>query len=83
MSLLENPLTIGPICLALGAACGYWLLRWKERSIRRALAIKEQSILEDAARRAEATARESRLQAAEDAQKLRRRNGTIFLPAPN
>jgi ribonuclease Y len=78
MSLLENPLTIGPICLALGAACGYWLLRWKERSIRRAQAIKEQSILEDAARRAEAIARESRLQATEDAQKLRRETEQSF-----
>ncbi len=78
MSFLENPLWVGSASLVLGMTSGYWLLRWKERSIRRALAIREQSILEDARRNAEAILREARLQANEEALKLRQATEQSF-----
>src|SRR5690349_12004168 len=78
MSLLDHPLWTGAISLASGAASGYWLLRWKERSVRRALAIREQSILDDARRSADALLREARLQANEDALKLRQETERTF-----
>jgi len=71
MSLLENPFVIGISCFVLGSVAGYWLLRWKERNLRAALAVKEQSILEDARRQAESLLREARLKANEDMLKLR------------
>ena len=79
MSLLENPAIIGIACLGGGAVLGYWLLRWKERSLRDAHAIKEQSILEDARRQAEAIAREARLQADEEALRVRQQTETTFI----
>ena len=71
MSLLDNPYVSGAVWLTAGAFVGYWLLRWKERSVRQALAIKEQGILEAARRQAENIAREGHLQASEQALKLR------------
>jgi len=71
MSLLENPYLNGLVCLLVGAVLGYWLLRWKERNLRAAHTIKEQAILENAQRQADAITREARLQANEEALKLR------------
>src|SRR6266853_3357797 len=71
MSLLENPYLNGLVCLLTGAMLGYWLLRWKERNLRAAHTIKEQAILENAQRQADAITREARLQANEEALKLR------------
>jgi ribonuclease Y len=71
MSLLGNAYLTGASCFAAGALLGYWLLRWKERNVRAALAIKEQSILEAAKRDAENIARAARLQANEEALNLR------------
>ena len=71
MSWLQNSWVIGPACLLAGAAFGYWLWRWKERNIRAALAIKEQSILEAAQRQADNIAREVRIQANEEAIRIR------------
>jgi ribonuclease Y len=79
MSLLDHPLWIGLAGLALGTTGGYWLLRWKERSIRRALAIREQSILDDARRSADALTREARLKANEEALQLRQETEQSFL----
>jgi len=78
MNLLDHPLWVGFVSFALGALAGYWLLRWKERSIRRALAIREQCIMDDARRGAEAITREARLQASEDALKLRQETEQSF-----
>ncbi len=71
MSLLDNHYVVGAACLGAGACLGYWLWRWKERSVRTALRIQEQAILESARRQAENIAREAHLQASEEALKLR------------
>lgn len=71
MSFLDHPVWVSSASLALGAVGGYWLLRWKERSIRRAVAIEEQSVLQDARRNADAMVREARLKANEEALRLR------------
>jgi ribonuclease Y len=71
MTLLENLFLIGTVAFAGGIAAGYWLLRWKDRNVRAALAIQEKSILEDARRQADTIARETRLRANEEALKLR------------
>ena len=57
MSLLDSPYLVGATCFVAGSLVGYWLWRWKERSVRAALAIKEQSILETANRQVETIAR--------------------------
>jgi ribonucrease Y len=79
MSLLQNPSVVGVACFLGGAAIGYWLWRWKERSVHAALAIKEQSILESARRQAESITREARLQSEEEALRLRQQTETGFL----
>jgi ribonucrease Y len=71
MSLLENPYLLATVAFAGGAVVGYWLLRWKDRNVRAAVAIQEKSILEDARRQADTVAREARLQGNEEALKLR------------
>src|SRR5262245_26252230 len=71
MSWLQNSWVVGLTCLVAGAVFGYWLWRWKERNIRAALAIKEQSILDSAQRQAENIAREVRIQANEEAIRIR------------
>ena len=79
MTLLQNPSVVGVACFIGGAAIGYWLWRWKERSVHAALAIKEQSILESARRQAESITREARLQSEEEALRLRQQTETGFL----
>ena len=71
MSWLQNSWVIGAACLVAGSLFGYWLVRWKERNIRAALQIKEQSILDGAQRQADNIAREVRLQANEEAIRIR------------
>src|SRR6266566_6735261 len=78
MSLLDIPYASGAAVFAAGAILGYWLLRWKERSVRAALAIKEQAILENARRQAENIAREAHLQANEAGLKLREHTEQTF-----
>ena len=78
MSFLENQTMIGLGCFAAGSLAGYWLWRWKERSVRQALRIQEESILEAARRQAEALTREARAQASEEALKLRQDNDASF-----
>src|SRR6059036_1886772 len=71
MNPLHSWYMLGGSCFIAGAFVGYWLWRWKNRSVRAALAIKEESILEAARRQAEAIGREARIQANEEALKLR------------
>ena len=71
MNPLHSWYMLGGSCFTAGAFVGYWLWRWKNRSVGVALAIKEESILEAARRQAEAIAREARIQANEEALKLR------------
>jgi len=78
MSLLENPYLNGLGCLVAGAVLGYWLVRWKERNLRAAQTIKEQAILENARRQADAITREARLQANEEALKRREQSEQSF-----
>jgi len=79
MTLLDIRFLAGAAWFTAGVVLGYWLLRWKERNLRDALAIKEQAILENARRQAENIAREARLQANEDALKLREQTEQAFI----
>src|SRR5580765_3422575 len=76
--MLDNPYISGAVWVAGGALVGYWLVRWKERTVRVALALKEQAILESARRQADNIAREARLQANEEALKLREQTEQSF-----
>ena len=67
MSWLDNPAFLGTAGFVAGSVAGYWLWRWKERNVQAALALREQSLLEEARRHAEAITREARLQANEQA----------------
>lgn len=78
MSLLEYPVVLGAACFVAGSAAGYWLWRWKERNIRAALHLSGQSVLDDARRQADAIAREARLQANEEALKIRQETENSF-----
>src|SRR5437868_1904488 len=76
--ILGNPYITGTIWLLVGAVLGYWLVRWKDRAVRAALAIKEQAILESARRQADNIGREARLHANEEALKLREQAEKAF-----
>lgn len=78
MSLLEYPVVLGAACFVTGSAAGYWLWRWKERNLRAALQLREQSALEDARRQAEAITREARLKANEESLKIRQDTESSF-----
>src|SRR5436309_1087145 len=83
MSLLDNPYVSGATVFVAGALLGYWLLRWKERTVRGALAIKEQAILDSAQRQAENIGREAHLQANEEALKVREQTEQSFVTRRN
>jgi ribonuclease Y len=78
MSLLDNSAVWGLVCFFTGSAVGYWLWRWKERNVRAAAQLKEQALLEDAKRRAEAITREAHLKGSEEAVRLRHETETSF-----
>ncbi len=78
MSLLENPFVLGTACFVAGSAVGHWLWRWKERNLRAARELKEQSALENARNQAEALTREARLKANEESLKIRQEAETSF-----
>ena len=61
----------GTVLFLAGAIGGYWLFRWKERNLRAATAMKEQAVIDNAKREADALLRESRLAANEEALKQR------------
>src|SRR2546425_8795767 len=67
----DNLLLEGAAVLVAGVGIGFWLLRWRERNFRQALALKEQTVLEEARREAENLTREARLAANEEILKLR------------
>jgi ribonuclease Y len=71
MMLLANIYFWGAAGLGAGALLGYWLVRWKERNVRAAYALKEQTLLENARREAETICREARLLASEEGVKVR------------
>ena len=78
MIFLANLYLEGAAFLGGGALLGYWLVRWKERSVRSALDIQAKSIVESARREAEAIAREARLIASEEALKHREQTERSF-----
>jgi ribonuclease Y len=78
MSFFDHSTLLGAACLAAGTGAGYWLVRWKDRNIRKALAIRQQAELEAARREAENIAREARLRANEDALRLREETERSF-----
>src|SRR5438128_8195958 len=78
MSFLDNSYISSAVWATAGAVLGYWLVRWKERALRAAQALKEQAILEGARRQAENITREARLQANEEGLKLREETEQSF-----
>jgi ribonuclease Y len=54
-----------------GVAAGYGIWRWRDRNLRSAVSLKEQTILENARREAENITREARLAANEETLKIR------------
>lgn len=75
---MDAPLFMAGSSLVVGTIIGYWLVRWKERNVRAALAIKEQSILDAAAREAETLARESRVKCNEEIAKVKEETERSF-----
>lgn len=78
MSLLENPVVVGAMCLVAGSAAGAWLWRWKERGQRAAIDRRQEEILAEARRQADVVLREARLAASEEAVKLREETEASF-----
>ena len=78
MSILDNSLFLAGSSLIVGTIIGYWLVRWKERNVRTALAIKEQSILDAAAREADTLAREARVKCNEEIAKVKQETERSF-----
>lgn len=69
---MDNILLLEGVGLFLaGGIAGYALLRWRDRNVRSALALKEQSLLENARREAESITREARLTANEETLRTR------------
>jgi ribonucrease Y len=69
--LLAQSFWSGAIMLLAGAALGYWLSLWKDRTRRSAQAAEEAGIQDRARREADTLVREARLTANEEALKLR------------
>ena len=71
MILLANSYVWGAAEVASGALIGYWLWRWKERNLRAARTLSDDSIRDNARREAETIVREARLKANEEAVQVR------------
>ena len=78
MFLLANIYVEATAMLLGGAALGYGLFAWRERTFRAAAKLQEQTSLDNARREAEAIVREARLNANEDALKLREQTEQAF-----
>ncbi len=76
--MLEKNFLEGAVLLIAGTFFGFWLWRWRERKTQGSLAEKEQTILENARREAEALIREARLASNEEALKLREQTEKSF-----
>jgi ribonuclease Y len=79
MSFSVETFFAGPAIFLVGAAFGYWLLRWKERNLRAAQSFREKSLLDNARRDAEAVIREARLSANEESLKVREQTEQLFI----
>jgi len=65
-------------CFLVGAGTGYGIWRWRDRNLRSATSLKEQTILENARREAENISREARLAANEETLKIREETDRKF-----
>ena len=79
MSFSVETFFAGAAIFLVGVAFGYWLLRWKERSLRAAQRVRENGLLDNARRDAEAVVREARLSANEEALKVREHTEQLFV----
>ena len=70
---LSEGLIGGTTVFFVGAAAGYWLVRWKQRSLKVAHDMERQSLLDAARREADALIREARLASSEEAMQARRK----------
>ncbi|HAM71202.1 MAG TPA: ribonuclease Y [Verrucomicrobiales bacterium] len=71
MSAFSNIYLQAVTLFGAGAASGYWLVRWKERTLSAATRLQADSILQGAHRDAENTLREAQLKAAEEGIRIR------------
>jgi ribonuclease Y len=75
---LANSYLTGGIGFIAGGLLAFLFLRWRERTLQQARSLEAQSLLDAARREADGMARESRLQASEDALKLRQETEQSF-----
>jgi ribonuclease Y len=68
---MEIQFVEGATLFVAGAIAGYAIWRWRDRNLRAAVNLKQESILENARREAENITREARLQANEETLKVR------------
>jgi len=68
---MEIQFVEGAALFVAGAAAGYAVWRWRDRNLRTALNLKEESVLENARRQAENVVREARLKANEETLQVR------------
>jgi ribonucrease Y len=78
MNLVDIQLFEVAAILLSGILIGYWFTRWKMRHFQAALELKEETLLENVRREADALARESRISANEEALKLREQTEKSF-----
>jgi len=78
MIFSDNYLLEGVAFLGAGIALGYWLWRWKERTLRAARDLEVKSILDATRREAEAIIREAKLAANEESLKIREQTEKNF-----
>jgi ribonuclease Y len=67
-----NPIIAGAVIFLVGIAAGFWVRRWRERSLAAGLQEQAETILEKSRREAESILRDARLAANEEALKTRK-----------
>jgi ribonuclease Y len=78
MILLANIYLAGALGVGIGALLVFIILRWKEQTLRKAGTLERQGLIDAAKREADGLLREARLQANEDALKLREETELSF-----
>lgn len=78
MTLSTDSIVAGAGIFVLGTASAFYMLRWRDRALRSQLKSKQDAMLDDAKRQAEAIIREARLEANEASLKLRTEAETVI-----
>ncbi|MBI4664531.1 MAG: ribonuclease Y [Verrucomicrobia bacterium] len=78
MTWLSDRFVESAVLALTGALIGYWISRWRERSLGTAISEKAEEVLEKARRDADTIVRESRLTGTEEAAKLREQTEKSF-----